>query len=103
MKTAIQELIEFINTSHPPQEENRPEQLMEFYLTLQVVKTKAKELLSKEKNQICLAWEDGYYSNAENLQNENERYYNDTYEAKYIKPTHMRISSSSEGGDHDLI
>lgn len=79
--TAMQDLIIICNTNISHDEDTCNGMYEKGLIrAFQYVKEMAEtKLLSREKEQICKSWEDGYYSNGENLQNENEKYYNDTY------------------------
>lgn len=66
MKTAMQELIEFIESTN-----NTP------YVNLTIM-DKAKKLLEKEKEQIMDSYLQGSFDDGPNITN-SEQYYNQTY------------------------
>jgi hypothetical protein len=65
MKTAMQELIEYLNG--------------DAYAGICDIRNRAKELLEKEKEQIMMAYNDGYVNKAFDKQRNPLEYYNQTY------------------------
>lgn len=66
--TAMMELIESLNSVKPDQ-----------FCSIETIKEWSQQLIEKEKQQIMVAYYEGYQDGCEKPNNENDDYYNQTY------------------------